>query len=367
MGHNLLTRVTISLAIIIFGSAAYLEVAHYLTIRPDAQFHAYVDMVRDSVTGGTDTTISANHTDTAKTQETPIATSTAITPTAQSARQESLVRAYSSVQELLASDDTNHAVIDNRQTIYRDLCRHYDVRCERVIFDEDLSGEERFIYIVLSLYMIEVIDQASYDIDMQDSLMGLTINSRYGHGSSCQRNNRWCANKEWYVTINLGGIADENKYHEFVNVLTHELGHVVDLAALQGTSRRIDVEYTEFGRAVFAVDDPSLRFYQRSFGDETTQHPHVSRKDFCSWYARTNTFESFAECFTLYILNNAYFRYIAQDSSILAAKYDYIDALMNGQYLFEWRENISRFEDPSYRVYDTTTAFLPQRGLLSMR
>jgi hypothetical protein len=43
--------------------------------------------------------------------------------------------------------------------------------------------------------------------------------------------------------INAGSIKS-NK--EFLNVLTHELGHIIDLGVLKGQSYKKDKRYTEF-------------------------------------------------------------------------------------------------------------------------
>ncbi|MDR0283164.1 MAG: hypothetical protein LBI53_08015 [Candidatus Peribacteria bacterium] len=51
---------------------------------------------------------------------------------------------------------------------------------------------------------------------------------------------------------------------EYFQVLTHELGHIMDLGALQGVSRLKNAWFTEFGQVVFAVDDPSLEYYRYS-------------------------------------------------------------------------------------------------------
>jgi len=51
---------------------------------------------------------------------------------------------------------------------------------------------------------------------------------------------------------------------EYFQVLTHELGHIMDLGALQGMSRAKNVRFTEFDKVVFAIDDPSLEYYRYS-------------------------------------------------------------------------------------------------------
>ncbi|MDR2190630.1 MAG: hypothetical protein LBP53_05620 [Candidatus Peribacteria bacterium] len=79
--------------------------------------------------------------------------------------------------------------------------------------------------------------------------------------------------------MNIGGL----KYpDEFFQVLTHEAGHIVDLGSLQGKSSSKSNVFTEFGKKVFAIDDPSLEYYRYSRQSETIRKSGVNKSDFCS-------------------------------------------------------------------------------------
>jgi len=66
---------------------------------------------------------------------------------------------------------------------------------------------------------------------------------------------------EQKMFIYLDNISSNAEYRE---VLTHEMGHVVDLGVLKGKSKQKNKIFTEFGEIKFASDDPSLKFYQIS-------------------------------------------------------------------------------------------------------
>lgn len=68
------------------------------------------------------------------------------------------------------------------------------------------------------------------------------------------------------LTMNLGGLKYDD---EFRQVFTHEVGHIVDLGALQGKSRTKNPLFTEFGKQKFAIDDPSIEYYKYSRQSET--------------------------------------------------------------------------------------------------
>ena len=46
--------------------------------------------------------------------------------------------------------------------------------------------------------------------------------------------------------------------------MVHEFGHIVDLGSLQGKSKAKNGNFTEFGKTVFEIDDPSLEYYRYS-------------------------------------------------------------------------------------------------------
>lgn len=109
---------------------------------------------------------------------------------------------------------------------------------------------------------------------------------------------------------------------ELISIFIHEMGHVVDLGKLIGTSG----DFTNFkdGKKYLRSDDPSIRFYTLSWKDATTLIPQRSKKDFVSGYAMSNCFEDFAESYLYYRLHGEKFRRKMMDSPILRKKYTFL-------------------------------------------
>jgi hypothetical protein len=146
-------------------------------------------------------------------------------------------------------------------------------------------------------------------------------------------------------------------YAEFLQVLLHELGHITDFRYLIGDeSAPKSKVFTEFGKVVFPVDDPSLEFYALSWINENTRSKFVTYKDFVSGYSMVDPFEDLAEVLHLYINYNQIFQKISQQSDILRAKYEFMEELFGGQYISLGTKAEPVFEnyDRDYRPYDTT-------------
>jgi hypothetical protein len=130
---------------------------------------------------------------------------------------------------------------------------------------------------------------------------------------------------------------------------------VIDLGVIVGNSRQINQDYTEFGKAKFAIDDQSLPFYVISWLGEDTMRNNMSQADFISGYGMTNPFEDFAECHNMYLYHREVFAYLASDSIILQRKYDYFNELYQARYL---SANVNPIDltqlDISFRPWDTT-------------
>jgi hypothetical protein len=142
---------------------------------------------------------------------------------------------------------------------------------------------------------------------------------------------------------------------EFLQVLAHEMGHVVDLGSIVGSSRQIDRDYTEFGKAKFAVDDRSLAFYAISWSNEDTLRQNMTSLDFVSGYGMTNPFEDFAECHNMYQYHREVFAYLASTSTVLQRKYDYFNDLYQAKYLSaNFNPTNLKNLDVETRVRDTT-------------
>ncbi len=163
--------------------------------------------------------------------------------------------------------------------------------------------------------------------------------------------------KRWYATrdtivLNIGPIND---IKEFQNLSAHELGHIFDLWTIQGKVKTKSKLFTEFNRAVFSTDDPSILFYKISRESEKIRKKTATKKDFCSGYGMTNPFEDFAECFNLFINNQNFFKIIATKNKTLGKKYNFIATLLQGQYLEKNTQALHLLkEDFARRPRDTT-------------
>ena len=135
---------------------------------------------------------------------------------------------------------------------------------------------------------------------------------------------------------------------EIVAVFIHELGHIVDLGKLKGASFAPSGFLD--GKLKVPADDPSVAFYKLSWRDEETQKYLAERKDFVSGYAMTDPFEDFAESFNFYVLHGADFRAIANESTVLAKKYDFLKDKVFSGLEFESGRNTK----DEKRVWDTT-------------
>ena len=137
---------------------------------------------------------------------------------------------------------------------------------------------------------------------------------------------------------------------EFVNVLIHELGHVVDLGALETTTYSEISVYTD-GAKQFYTDDISIDFYALSWKKEGVQNDYITKQDFVSGYASYDMFEDFSESFLLYMQNGYAFRSMAQDNAILQKKYMFFKThIFNGKEFATGDKNYIS----SKRVWDVT-------------
>lgn len=95
---------------------------------------------------------------------------------------------------------------------------------------------------------------------------------------------------------------------ESIKVFIHELWHIVDLHYLLNTW-----DY-----------DPSEGFYKISWIDYNIKKKWAKLEDFVSWYALTNKYEDFAECFGFYVFHNEEFLKRAKNNEKLLDKYNFL-------------------------------------------
>jgi len=249
------------------------------------------------------------------------------------------------IQEALAEiyNESWHLSADQESSslgVFEDICALDVVLCRNIYFQWDFTQSEKALYLGSVFAVSQFIDKnivTNQQLNM--TLTQMQINKSEGK-------------RRWYATwntilINTQGIQNKK---EFINLIAHEVWHVLDLWMIQWKRKETSSTYTEFGKVVFALDDASLLFYGLSRDTEKIRKASSTQKDFCSGYGMTNPFEDFAECFNLYLHHNRLFQFFASQSSILRKKYNFMATLFGWKYLDQW--TVSR--DKESRPRDTT-------------
>ncbi len=241
---------------------------------------------------------------------------------------------------------TEHGAARDEQRYYQRLdliCRSYPSLCDKVSLIGSFSLEDSFFYKSIAIFVIARLDKYYDDWSLDQTIKKMSITDKWWR--------RWVA---WWsqLTINTDTIKD---YKEYLEIVVHELWHVIDLGLIQWSSSIIHQRYTEFGKKVFAVDDPSIFFYQLTWESEQVRKSWVDKHDFCSGYWQTNPFEDMSECFNLYMDHNALFRHLAQSNDILKQKYNVIADFFWGKYLYDSQNDLSLVKgNEKFFVFDTT-------------
>jgi hypothetical protein len=249
---------------------------------------------------------------------------------------------YPEVHNLWA--DTEDMVFAEK---FQYICDENSDLCSKITFIWEISAKDKYVYFSLIVYVVDAINNllASQFDSLDDVLESIDINTvgwlRRGGA-------------DWHnITINTQIIWS---YEEFLEVLTHEIWHVIDLWVIQWVSRSKNFDYTEFGAVQFAADDWSIDFYALSWKDEYKRHALSYSSDFCSGYGMSNPFEDFAECLNLYLNHNALFRFWAANNAALEKKYNLFAALFDNSYLFAGSKDLALIKnyDSDWRPWDTT-------------
>ena len=152
------------------------------------------------------------------------------------------------------------------------------------------------------------------------------------------------------IKINNKNIPNAREYRE---VLTHELGHTVDLGVITGKAKKLHNDYTEFNDIIRPVDDLSIPFYQISRINESTRKRNAGFKDFVSGYGMKGIYEDFAECHNLRVNHNLLFQKLAADNDALAQKYGYFANLYRKQRFDDNPDSAAKISEMK-RPWDTT-------------
>ena len=149
------------------------------------------------------------------------------------------------------------------------------------------------------------------------------------------------------IIINAVGVPDE----EFVAVLVHELGHIVDTGLLSGNHAAGVSPFQDGPQAIYQ-DDHSVAFYALSWQSETVKNLAADSLDFVSGYAQADAFEDFAESYTYYLLHGRDFRALASTNGVLYQKYAFLkNQVFAGQ---EYETGTLAGFDATKRSYDAT-------------
>ena len=127
---------------------------------------------------------------------------------------------------------------------------------------------------------------------------------------------------------------------EFIKVLVHEMGHVIDIRYL--TASRFQ-------------KDPSEAFYAISWLDYEHKKQNTTLADFVSGYALSNKYEDFAESFAFFVFHNQDFAVRAVKNNALREKYDFF-----ANRVFQSAEfSGTSFENKALSSYDWDVTKIP--------
>ena len=227
--------------------------------------------------------------------------------------------------------------------VYDKICNFNTNVCNKVKFYKT-PFDKKVEYLAIIQFVIKSIDDnLKYSIKINDVIKSITIDF-----SQTRRGYAW----HRIILINAWSIKS-NK--EFLNVLTHELGHILDLGVLNWKSLKKDKSYTEFWEAVFSIDDPSIDFYEISWLTEKIRRGWQTYKQFVSWYWMTDPFEDFAESFNTYMNHYLYFKYLALNDYTLEQKFNFFESLFWGFHFFDDVNSLKKVKiSPTRRPRDST-------------
>lgn len=246
---------------------------------------------------------------------------------------------YKIMEESFWEDFKNtHASARNYSKDIKKICLYYPFTCNVVNMDTRFSTKDNLYYLAISSYLFDYIWKSLPDL--YDNLYYIKIQEN-------KNGRRWYA---WHYSVIIN-IKENIKYKEFFEVMNHELGHIIDLWLIEWDSEQKDTIYTEFWKANFSDNDPSIDFYKISWESEKMRKKTHSSKDFVSWYALTDPFEDFAETYNMYVNHNEIFKKMTKESIYLEMKYRFIEKYMEGEYIKKWKYDNYKYE---YRAWDST-------------
>ena len=245
--------------------------------------------------------------------------------------------------DAITNNQTGHFAANDIANL-ESLCNDIEI-CDKIDFNGKFTDAQRYTYTKIFSKIVQFIaDNSNADKNIQDVIKSIEISKENG-------NRRWYATRD-SIILNLWSVKS-NK--EFIELSTHEMGHITDLWYIQWSSSKKDKNFTEFGNVVFSMDDLSLVFYKISRDQESIRKAEAKKKDFCSGYGMSDPFEDFAECFNLYTNHNSFFRQIAKTNTVLKKKYNLIASIFDGQYINSNNQELTLIKtNTTRRPRDTT-------------
>jgi len=245
--------------------------------------------------------------------------------------------------DVIPQVQTGHFAADTQANL-DGLCESIGI-CDKIDFKGSFTDTEKYRYTKTVSKIVQFIgDNGKEDKDIKEVIADIEINKDNG-------------NRRWYATRNtiIFNIWSVQSRKEFIDLSAHEMGHITDLGYIQWSSDKKDKIFTEFGKAVFAINDLSIWFYKLSRDKETIRKATVKKKDFCSGYGMSDPFEDFAECFNLYVNHNSFFKQIARTNILLKKKYNIIASVFDGQYISSNSQELNLIKtNKDRRPRDTT-------------
>ena len=243
-----------------------------------------------------------------------------------------------SLKELLESWERKEW--SSYQQAYERICESQTLQCSKIQLQFSLPSSQEYYYALVTLLTIQ---------ELNTHL--ITTNS-INHTIILKNENN---KKRWYtsqnsVVVNIHNLSES----EFFEVLVHELWHIIDLAIIVWWDKQKNNNYTEFQKAVFSIDDPSLTYYAVSRESEWVKKQGSKKEDFCTVYGSSNPFEDFSECFNLYINHHDYFVSLAQNNTLLQKKYNLISTWIRNPRNAYLPQTYRYSTEPSHRERDST-------------
>lgn len=245
--------------------------------------------------------------------------------------------------EEIQNDKEMHWAAEDRNAKFQKSCSDWQTLCDKITYT-DVSDKNKYFYNSIINFLFSRLDSYS-KIKISDNMKIISINW-------------WSSDRRWYAgrTKLYINPKDILSYFEFLDVLTHEMWHIVDLWVIKWSEWvKLDDTYTEFNEPSFAIDDKSIDFYKISRSNENTTYSQTSYKDFVSWYGMSNPFEDYAECQNMYINHQDAFIKMAENSDQLKLKFEYIQNIYNTKYIQNDDKNVTKIaKNPNRRPRDTT-------------